>query len=357
MKTDLIKNEDGTYTLTLEQIQELSDGIIKLINGQLYMNAGKIPASAAVFPGKTNLVNLPFHSVHNPTANVSDRDYSSFNRPTQAQIERMKKIPNFPEIKGVHLKSSKLSPDAQMVVEGLISEIDDYPDKHPFEWIRSAEFYTEFAGEEVKSLLLEILNLTVPLKEGMKLEGFSAKEFDEKYLHSRPSLLEQATEELKLMETGHKSVINMIDARTHENLGPLDPSAEDLVPLPIDDTHPLERPVFLSPGLDHINFKEMEQLLRTIYYENGNDKIETFQQFAECAGGLYGEYTGEVKMMDLDDPDPENAKWNYAIYLQKSYWVTFRGRTITILKLFNKFLNPGNKLYHLETPIEGMKKR
>lgn len=44
MKLDLIKNEDGTYNLTLEQLQGLSDGDLKVSDGRLYLNGAKVPA-------------------------------------------------------------------------------------------------------------------------------------------------------------------------------------------------------------------------------------------------------------------------------------------------------------------------
>lgn len=261
--------------------------------------------------------------------NVPKQDQSWYNRPTQAQIERCKQFPQIPEIKGVELRDSKCSPEVQTAVRCLLRLIAEYSDKNPFEWVRGAAGFADFAGKEAKPLLLEILNSTIPLKEGMKLEGFSAKEFDEKFLYSQPSLLEQAT--------------------------------KDLDPRPVDkDDVSLGDPTYLSvelEGMENSHIKELELILRGLHHNTGNDRVASFEQFAQHAGTLYGEYRSHVRMLDQDDFDPEFTKWTIAIHLQDTYWELFRGRTITILKLFNKLYNPDDKLYYLETPITGMKKR
>lgn len=345
--SNISQNADGTYTLTLAQIEEISNGKIKLINGRLYLDASQILKEASVFNNRKDFTHESFHS--------------AFNRPTQSQIERFKQLPPV-EIKGVNLKDSKLSPETQTAVKTLISEIHEYPDKHPFEWVRVAQCYTEWAGEEAKPLLLEILNSVIPLKEGMKLEGFSALEFDKKFLYSLSNLLEESYQELKRVDAGYKPTFNMIDAKTHENLGPLNPTAEDLVPHPVDMNNlVVQDPTYLSVGVEGLtkvsaDTKELEQVLKDLYY-NGNYGLLPAFHFIEHAKMLYEDYKLHVHMLDKNDPDLKFTKWSIAIYLQSLYWESFRGKTITILKLFNKCLNPDNELYHLETPITGMKKR
>lgn len=344
--SNIKQNADGTYTLTLAQIEELSEGKIKVINGKLYLDASQILKEASAFNNRKHFTHESFHPV--------------FNRPTQTQIERFKQLPPV-EIKGVHLKGSKLSPETQSAVRSLIEIIENNEKQHPYDWVKQARILEDRA-EEAKPLLLEILNSAIPLKEGMKLEGFSALEFDKKFLYSLSNQLEESYQESKQVETGYKSTFNMIDAKTHEDLGPLNPTAEDLVPHPVDMNNlVVQDPTYLSVGVEGLtkvsaDTKELEQVLKELYY-NGNYGLLPAFHFIEHAKMLYEDYKLHVHTLDKNDPDLKFTKWSIAIYLQSLYWESFRGKTITILKLFNKCLNPDDKLYHLETPITGMKKR
>lgn len=246
MNTPLNQNQDGTYTLTLSQIEDLSNGKIKVINGRLYLDASQIISGPATFTGKNEFIYEISHPV--------------FNLPSDSEKDRIAR-------------------------------------KYP---------------------------------------------------------------ETEQVDVGYKPTFNMIDAKTHENLGPLNPSAEDLVPRPVDTNYVVEDPTYLSlelEGMENTPIKELELILRELHHNTGNDRVASFEQFAQHAGMLYGEYRSHVRMLDQDDFDPEFTKWTIAIHLQDTYWESFRGRTITILKLFNKLYNPDDKLYYLETPITGMKKR
>lgn len=353
--------EEEHYLITQKEAEMLSRGELTFHNGVLYRTEHLFPQKVEILELKQDgeqPLNLHSEDKQRPKLQdltISNREWSQashhpmFNGPTQTQIERCKQYPPV-EVKGVHLKSSKSTPETQTAVRALLAEIDAYPDKHPFKWVRSAESFVEFSGDKrTKGILLQILNSAIPLKSGMKLEGFSAKEFDEKYLHTQPSLLEEWT-------AGHEPTLNAIRTSNSENLR--NATAEDMIPHPIDINYVVESPSYLSleiEGMENSHIKELEGALKELYY-NGNYGVSAFQ-FIELAGTLYGEYKGHVHMLDPDDFDPELTKWVIAIHFQDVYWELFRGRTISILKLFNKFFNPDDKLYHLETPITGMKKR
>jgi hypothetical protein len=328
MRTELTKNEDGTYTLTLGQIEDLVNGKMKLINGRLYLDGRQVKLSDLTMSDK---------EWHQGSCHPKDR---------------LKDTP-IPEIKGVELKNSELDPLVKSSVNQLVKSISINGGKHPFTWVQEAGMLAAFAGWESIRPLLDVLNTVIPLKEGMELGGFTAKEFDQKYLYSRPSLLEQWT-------TADEPTVNMIRASDGKNLGPLTPTAEDLIPRPIDMNNlVVDHPVFLSPGIDGMEdsrIREFEHALREFYCNYVNDTVGNFHDFTILAGILYGKYKGCVHLLDQNDLNPEYTKWVAAIDLQEQYWRSFRGRTISILKLFNKFLNPGDKLYHLETPTLGMKK-
>lgn len=352
---------EDQFLITQKEAEMLSSGELTFHNGMLYRTENFFPQEVPILdltPEDGFLLNLYGSDKQHPKLQeltIGTREWTqekhgyNFNRPTQTQIERCKQFPPV-EIKGVHLKSSKSTPETQTAVRALLAQIDAYPDKHPFEWVRSAESFVEFSGDKrTKGILLQILNSAIPLKSGMKLEGFSVKEFDEKYLHTQPSLLEEWT-------AGHEPTLNAIRTSNSENLR--NATAEDMLPHPIDINYVVESPSYLSleiEGMENSHIKELEGALKELYY-NGNYGVSAFQ-FIELAGTLYGEYKGHVHMLDPDDFDPELTKWEIAIHFQDVYWELFRGRTISILKLFNKFLNPDDKRYHLETPITGMKKR
>lgn len=341
---------EDQFLITQKEAEMLSSGELTFHNGMLYRTENFFPQEVPILdltPEDGFLLNLYGSNKQRPALQdltIGTREWTqekhgyNFNRPTQTQIERCKQFPPV-EIKGVHLKSSKSTPETQTAVRALLAQIDAYPDKHPFEWVRSAESFVEFSGDKrTKGILLQILNSAIPLKSGMKLEGFSAKEFDEKYLHTQPSLPEEWTKDMPAI---------MVDVK-------------DLVPRPVDTNYVVEDPTYLSlelEGMENSHIKELELILRGLHHNTGNDRVTSFEQFAQHAGTLYGEYRSHVRMLDQDDFDPELTKWTIAIHLQDTYWESFRGRTITILKLFNKLYNPDDKLYHLETPITGMKKR
>lgn len=357
---------EDQFLITQKEAEMLSSGELTFHNGMLYRTENFFPQEVPILdltPEDGFLLNLYGSDKQRPKLQeltignkdfVSESSHPNFNQLTQTQIEQCKQFPQFPEIKGIHLKSSKLSIETQEAVKSLIAVIENDNTEHPYVWVERANVLAVYAGEEAKPLLLEILNSTIPLKEGMKLEGFSAKEFYEKYLHSQPSLLEEWT-------ANHQPTLNKIRAGTNENLSSLNPTDEDLIPRPIDmDNLVVEDPTYLSlelEGMENSHIKELELILRGLHHNTGNDRVASFEQFAQHAGTLYGEYRSHVRMLDQDDFDPELTKWTIAIHLQDTYWESFRGRTITILKLFNKLYNPDDKLYYLETPITGMKKR
>lgn len=357
--------EENHYLITEKEAEMLSRGELTFRNGSLYRTEHLFPQKVEILELEQDVkqpLNLYGEDKQRSKLQeltignqewVQTSHHPMFNGTTQTQIERCKQYPPV-EIKGVCLKNSKSTPEIQEAIKSLIRTIQHIKNSHPYIWVDRANMLSDWAGEESKPYLLEILNSTIPLKEGMKLEGFSAKEFHEKYLHSQPSLLEEWT-------ANHQPTLNKIRAGTNENLGPLNPTAEDLIPRPIDmDNLVVEDPVYLSlelEGMENSHIKELELILRGLHHNTGNDRVASFEQFAQHAGTLYGEYRSHVRMPDQDDFDPELTKWTIAIHLQDAYWESFRGRTITILKLFNKLYNPDDKFYYLETPIMGMKKR
>lgn len=353
---DLVQEDQ--YLLTQKELELLNKGELTFYNGNLYRTKDvprEIPTIDLTPDESLPLLNLYgdeklLKDVPDPLANkhLSDKGdfaaqclHPSFNQPTQAQIERCKQFPQV-EIKGVHLKSSKLNTKGKQAADQLLETIRINGDKHPYTWVGEARMLADFAGNGSIPFLLEILNAAIPLKEGMKLESFSVREFEQKHLHTRPSLLEAWT----------AGDAQLIDNIRKEN--------DKLVPRPVDTNQVVENPSYLSlevEGMENTHIKELEVVLRELYCNFAKDKVGNFQDFTQSAGMLYNEYKGHVYMLDPDDFDPDLTKWTIAIHLQHAYWEQFRGRTITILKLFNKFLNPDNELYHLETPIPGMKKR
>lgn len=330
---EIIKNADGTYTLTLEQIKGLEDGDLKLHNDRLYVNGNKSPVSLKFLDNKDVLFTEHRHP-----------DHSIFNQPTQIQKKQLKELPDVFEIKGVRLKGSKSTPEIQTAIKSLIAQIEADPDDHPFTWVNGAEMLNELTAE-AKGALLEILNSVIPLKEGMKLEGFSAKEFDEKYFYtSSPLLVERVAD--------HQPIFNVIRAGTYMSPGPLEPTAEDLVPRPIDTNNlVVEDPTYLSvelEGMENSKVKQLDGLLRTLHESSNKHRPETFEQFSSLAYSLFELYCSCV------DDDSVEDNWLLAIRLQSQYWDSFRGYTITILRLYVDLLLTDQTKYGLKTPIPGM---
>lgn len=309
--------EEDAYLLTEKEVEMLNKGEMTFHNGHFYLTkdvplkVDMIDFGIKLFPVSDNGDKKPKLSDLTIGDKTWDQSWDNplYNKPTRSQVQRSKGLIENVEIIGVTFKDSrfKLSKDHTQCIRDLIDYITT---KHaqPYEWIQFARVRLEGCVDKegfLRTAVLEILNNAIPLKPNMKLENFSAGEFNEKYLYAQQSLLEKFT--------------------------------------PKHD-----------PGLNSI--RELEFILKEIYHFCNHDKLETFQQFSERAGILYGEYKGQVNMLDHYDLNFDLAKWDIAIDLQSTYWEVFRGRTITILKLFNKFLNPGIKRYHLENPILGSKK-
>lgn len=305
---EIIKNADGTYTLTLEQIKGLEDGDLKLHNGRLYVNGNKSPAAVKFLDIKDVLFTEHRHP-----------DHSTFNQPTQIQKKQLRELPDVFEIKGVRLKGSKSTPEIQTAIKSLIEMIDDDLNEHPYIWVERANMLAAYAGEESKPCLLDILNSAIPLKYGMKLEGFSVSEFEQKYLHTSPSLHEQAQQELKLVRAGYKMI----------------------------DVSPLNLSVELEE-MENSKVKQLDSLLRTLHESSNKHRPETFEQFSSLAYSLFELYCSCV------DDDSVEDNWLLAIRLQSQYWDSFRGYTITILRLYVDLLLNDQSEYALKTPIPGM---
>jgi hypothetical protein len=220
-----------------------------------------------------------------------------FNQPTQAQIERCKQFPPV-EIKGVILKGSKLNTTAKCAVEQLMESIRINDGKHPFTWVEEAGMLAAFGGNKSIPFLLEILNAAIPLKEGMKLEGFSAKEFEQKYLHSRPSLLEQANLEIE--------------------------------------------------GMENTDIRELSRIFDIVAKRQGSSQIKLRDE----SDYLYSTYVDAVENIEKT---MFSSNWGIALFLQDGYWHVFRGYTISVIRLMNSIINHNKPQYDLPTPIDGMK--
>lgn len=330
MKTELIKNEDGTYTLTLSQIEDLANGKMKLINGRLYLDARQINA-------KLNDLTIGTKEWH------QELHHPIFSQPTERQKERLKGTP-IPEIKGVELRGSRYSPESLIAVKSLIAVIENDNTQHPYVWVDRANVLAEYAGEEVKHLLLEILNSVIPLKEGMKLEGFSTKEFAEKYLNERPSLLEQATQELKQVESGYKPDLNMI---IQADFGRLNPTAENPNPFPINmDNMVVKNPTDPAPTIFHEN--SLSKLLDCLY---SSQKEISREQYSLAAFAIYSEYVKEV-----DRQQYKGNNWEIGLKLHDKYRDIFGEYSMEVIRLsvINRIRH--TKPFELVPPIEGMKK-
>lgn len=345
--TKFVKNEDGTYTLSKQQLDHLSTGKLKFIEDRLYINGGSFTVTGEQTHPKPLMVIEPSLTESlNPASPI-------FIQPTESQKERFNKLSGVPEITGVNLKGSKHSDIEKIAIRGYIDWLEYISGKdlivHPYEYLERASVFLEYSGdsEVVKRFLLETVNSLVPAKPGMRFTNFTMTEYELKYAHTTPTLLERTEKEFAL---------NGIDGETHQDLGPLQVSPGDLTPKPFDlnDIKGVHSQYLSVQEVTDCNTKrkqellgELEKLIDRLYYSNGDNPpvYSNIDYYRESVHIMFQQYIDQI------DGESFNTNLLTALYMQNEYWDKFHGYTMTYIRYLVAILKNNDERYILNDRI------